>query len=93
MHRTDLTAENGALVVRVEVLGFLDRYPSTQLLAQRLDRDGADLSLFAEAPRRDERSLFTPIDRWGHQSRSRTSSWTTNITTAASPHVASPTRN
>jgi hypothetical protein len=50
----------------VEVLGFLDRYPSTQLLAQRLDRAGAGLAAFAEMMRSDDRPLFTPIDRWGH---------------------------
>ncbi|EID76970.1 MULTISPECIES: hypothetical protein [Rhodococcus] len=90
LRRADLTAEDEALIVRVEdrwtriqdgggpvsaatvsqrwgeVLGFLDRYPSTQLLAQRLDRAGADLSVFANALRRDDRPLFTPIDRWGH---------------------------
>ncbi|WP_257014441.1 hypothetical protein [Rhodococcus sp. ACPA1] len=49
----------------VEVLGFLDRYPSTQLLAGRLDK-GAELAAFAANARRDERPLLTPIDRWGH---------------------------
>ncbi|MFC9362716.1 hypothetical protein ACFTZB_39840 [Rhodococcus sp. NPDC057014] len=49
----------------VEVLGFLDRYPSTQFLAGRLDK-GASLSAFAEGARRDDQPLFTPIDRWGH---------------------------
>ncbi|MGW5153226.1 hypothetical protein [Rhodococcus koreensis] len=49
----------------VEVLGFLDRYPSTKLLAGRLDK-GASLSVFADSARRDDQSLFTPIDRWGH---------------------------
>ena len=88
LRRTDLTADDAALVVRVgerwiripdgsdgpvsavamhrrwvEVLGFLDRYPSTQLLAQRLDRDGEDLSSFAETMRRDDRQLVMPIDR------------------------------
>lgn len=57
---------DGVPAVGGEVLGFLDRYPSTQLLAQRLDRAGADLSVFANALRRDDRPLFTPIDRWGH---------------------------
>ncbi|PBC39427.1 hypothetical protein CJ179_35970 [Rhodococcus sp. ACS1] len=58
---------NPAVVYRdwVEVLGFLDRYPSTQLLAGRLDK-GAGLSAFADNARRDERPLLTPIDRWGH---------------------------
>ncbi|MCQ4121013.1 hypothetical protein [Rhodococcus tibetensis] len=49
----------------VEVLGFLDQYPSTQLLADHLDK-GADLSAFADSARRDERPLLTSIDRWGH---------------------------
>ncbi len=49
----------------VEVLGFLDRYPSAKLLAGRLDK-GASLSVFADSARRDEQPLFTPIDRWGH---------------------------
>ena len=49
----------------VEVLGFLDRYPSTQLLARRLDA-GADLSRFVEAMREDDRPVVTSIDRWGH---------------------------
>ncbi|MFV9454457.1 hypothetical protein ACNJ7E_13495 [Rhodococcus sp. NM-2] len=65
-----VTAESGveptaAYQNWVEVLGFLDRYPSTQLLAGRLDK-GADLSAFAASARRDERPLLTPIDRWGH---------------------------
>lgn len=49
----------------VEVLGFLDRYPSTRLLAGRLD-GSADLAAFADHARRDDRPLLTPIDRWGH---------------------------
>ncbi|MFC9357492.1 hypothetical protein ACFTZB_13090 [Rhodococcus sp. NPDC057014] len=49
----------------IEVLGFLDRYPSAKLLAGRLDK-GASLSVFADSARRDEQPLFTPIDRWGH---------------------------
>ncbi|MFC9358718.1 hypothetical protein ACFTZB_19380 [Rhodococcus sp. NPDC057014] len=49
----------------VEVLGFLDQYPSTQLLAGRLDK-GASLSAFADSARRDEQPLLTPIDQWGH---------------------------
>lgn len=65
-----VTAESGVeptAVYRnwVEVLGFLDRYPSTQLLAGRLDK-GASMSAFADSARRDERPLLTPIDRWGH---------------------------
>ncbi|MBC2644522.1 hypothetical protein H5400_37845 [Rhodococcus wratislaviensis] len=65
-----VTAESGVEPTAVywnwvEVLGFLDRYPSTQLLAGRLDR-GASLSVFADSARRDERPLLTPIDRWGH---------------------------
>ncbi|WP_213571415.1 hypothetical protein [Rhodococcus sp. USK13] len=50
----------------VEVLGFLDRYPSTRLLAQRLDRDGAGLAAFAEFVCRADRPVVMPIDRWGH---------------------------
>ncbi|MGW4336419.1 hypothetical protein ACWEK5_26935 [Rhodococcus koreensis] len=88
LHRTDVTIERDALVVKageawvrvtaesgveptaayrnwMEVLGFLDRYPSTQLLAGRLDK-GASLSAFADSARHDEQPLFTPIDRWGH---------------------------
>ena len=87
LRRTDVTAEDDALVVRVgeawlripiedvnsvdvhsnwiEVLGFLDRYPSTRLLAARLDAN-ADLTAFADHARYDDRSLLTPIDRWGH---------------------------
>ncbi|MFD9668898.1 hypothetical protein ACFWAY_46300 [Rhodococcus sp. NPDC059968] len=49
----------------IEVLGFLDRYPSTHLLAGRLGK-GASLSAFADSARCDERALITPIDRWGH---------------------------
>ncbi|SEB29866.1 hypothetical protein [Rhodococcus koreensis] len=49
----------------LEVLGFLDRYPSTSLLAQSLGR-GADLTAHAATARRDDRPLLTPIDRWGH---------------------------
>ncbi|MFD7008021.1 hypothetical protein [Rhodococcus jostii] len=65
-----VTAESGVEPVAVyrnwvEVLGFLDRYPSTKLLAGRLDK-GASLSAFADSARRDEQPLFTPIDRWGH---------------------------
>ena len=65
-----VTAESGVEPTAVygnwvEVLGFLDRYPSTQLLAGRLDR-GASLSAFTDSARRDERPLLTPIDRWGH---------------------------
>ena len=65
-----VTAESGVeptAVYRnwVEVLGFLDRYPSTHLLAGHLDR-GAGLAAFADSARRDERPLLTPIDRWGH---------------------------
>jgi hypothetical protein len=58
---------NPAAVYRnwIEVLGFLDRYPSTQLLAGRLDK-GASLSAFADSARCDEQPLFTSIDRWGH---------------------------
>lgn len=66
-----VTAEYGAESVDVywnwvEVLGFLDRYPSTQLLAGRLDKGAASLSAFTDSARRDERPLLTPIDRWGH---------------------------
>ena len=65
-----VTAEFGVEPIAVyrnwlEVLGFLDRYPSTKLLAGRLDK-GASLSAFADIARRDEQPLFTPIDRWGH---------------------------
>ncbi|EKT79715.1 hypothetical protein WSS_A25870 [Rhodococcus opacus M213] len=49
----------------LEVLGFLDSYPSTSMLAQWMDR-GTDLTAHAAAARRDERPLLTPIDRWGH---------------------------
>ncbi|EHI41395.1 hypothetical protein OPAG_08215 [Rhodococcus opacus PD630] len=59
------TNPTGVYTNWMEVLGFLDRYPSTQLLACRLDK-GADLSAFAASARRDERPLLTPIDRWGH---------------------------
>ncbi|MFE7423312.1 hypothetical protein [Rhodococcus sp. NPDC057529] len=65
-----VTAESGVEPIAVytnwvEVLGFLDRYPSTKLLAGRLDK-GASLSAFADSARRDEQPLLTPIDRWGH---------------------------
>ncbi|WP_370185233.1 hypothetical protein [Rhodococcus wratislaviensis] len=65
-----VTASSGVEPVVVyrnwaEVLGFLDRYPSTQLLAGRLDKD-ASLSAFADSARRDDQPLLTPIDRWGH---------------------------
>ncbi|MBV6759942.1 hypothetical protein [Rhodococcus opacus] len=48
-----------------DVLGFLDRYPSTRLLAGRLDSN-ADLTSFADSACLDDRPLLTPIDRWGH---------------------------
>ncbi|KAF0957176.1 hypothetical protein MLGJGCBP_07891 [Rhodococcus sp. T7] len=48
----------------IEVLGFLDRYPSTRLLAARLDAN-ADLTAFTDHARCDDRPLLT-IDRWGH---------------------------
>ncbi|MFV9454926.1 hypothetical protein ACNJ7E_15970 [Rhodococcus sp. NM-2] len=65
-----VTAESGVEPIAVysnwvEVLGFLDRYPSTQLLAGRLDK-GVSLSAFADSARRDDQPLFTSIDRWGH---------------------------
>ncbi|MDH6291997.1 hypothetical protein [Rhodococcus opacus] len=65
-----VTADSGVepiVVYRnwVEVLGILDRYPSTQFLAGRLDK-GASLSAFSDSARRDDRPLLTPIDRWGH---------------------------
>ncbi|QYB07713.1 hypothetical protein I1A62_26250 [Rhodococcus sp. USK10] len=65
-----ITAESGVEPIAVysnwvEVLGFLDRYPSTKLLAGHLDK-GMSLSAFANSARRDEQPLLTPIDRWGH---------------------------
>ncbi|MGV9868388.1 hypothetical protein [Rhodococcus koreensis] len=65
--RVSSSGANPAAVYRnwVEVLGFLDRYPSTKLLAGRLDK-GASLSAFADNARHDDQPLFTPIDRWGH---------------------------
>ena len=62
-----VTAESGVEPLAVyqnwvEVLGFLDRYPSTQLLSGRLDK-GASLSAFADSARPDEQPLLTPIDR------------------------------
>ncbi|MFD7010640.1 hypothetical protein [Rhodococcus jostii] len=49
----------------IEIVGFLDRYPSTGLLSQHLDKK-ADLSGFVESARHDDRPLLMPIDRWGH---------------------------
>lgn len=47
----------------LEVLGFLDRYPSTAAL--HLERS-ADLTVHAATARRDDQPLLAPIDRWGH---------------------------
>ncbi|MEU2004529.1 hypothetical protein ACH47B_26360 [Rhodococcus sp. NPDC019627] len=65
--RIHLPTLDAAIVYRrwLEILGFLDRHPSTALLAQYLDA-GKDLSAHAATALLDERPLLTPIDRWGH---------------------------
>ncbi|MFE7419970.1 hypothetical protein [Rhodococcus sp. NPDC057529] len=62
---TDATTPVAAYQNWIEVVGFLDRYPSTKLLARQLGKE-ADLSGFAECVRHDDRPLLMPIDRWGH---------------------------
>ncbi|MFE5708195.1 hypothetical protein [Rhodococcus koreensis] len=87
-----VTAEAGVEPIAVyrkwvEVLGFLDRYPSTQLLAGRLDK-GASLSVFADSARRDDQPLFTPIDRWGHTPYDPTPLTGHSIATLVRAHLA-----
>lgn len=70
----------------LEVLGFLDSYPSTSMLAQLMDR-GADLTAHAATARRDERPLLTPIDRWGHTPYVATALTGQSIATVVRAHL------
>ncbi|MFZ2178717.1 MAG: hypothetical protein WAW17_32740 [Rhodococcus sp. (in: high G+C Gram-positive bacteria)] len=70
----------------VEILGFLDRYPSARLLAGRLDTK-ADLSAFAKSARHDTRPLLSPIDRWGHTPLAPTALSGQSVATIARAHL------
>jgi hypothetical protein len=70
----------------IEVVGFLDRYPSTGLLAQYLVKK-ADLSGFAESVRHDDRPLLMPIDRWGHTPFAPTPLTSQSVATIARAHL------
>ena len=71
----------------VEVLGFMDRYPSTRLLATRLDAN-VDLTAFADHTRCDDRPLLTPIDRWGHTPFAPASLTGQSVATLVRAHLA-----
>lgn len=95
-HRLDLPTTDVAAVYRrwLEVLGFLDSYPSTSMLVQSLDR-GADLTAHAATARRDARPLLTPIDRWGHTPYVATALTGQSVATIVRAHVTghSPTHS
>ena len=88
-HRIHLPTTNVVAVYRrwLEVLGFLDSYPSTSMLAQSLDQ-GADLTAHAAAARRDDRPLLTPIDRWGHTPYVATALTGQSVATIVRAHLA-----